>query len=74
MIIQLLRDAIASAAQRPKGVKISEALWKELVSEGLVTTKMDWTVFITPYFDENICLIHDFDLDYTARHFVLPTR
>lgn len=79
MNTQKFRDAVLSARQRPKGVKVSSDLFRQLQSEGAISTKSftlwglptDAFKFDLPAFDNDIYVHEDPTLD--GDEFRLPS-
>lgn len=76
MPVKTLQDAISEHTFRPKGIKVSPDLWKELSANGKIKWKRGYFKGVIdseidlPWFDEDIFVHTDPDLE--SFDFTLP--
>lgn len=78
MPLNKIKADLAKAPTRPKGIKVSEDTWKKLKDADLIKNKSvaAWGVFDLgfelPFYDEDICVIIDPELDINGMDYELP--
>ena len=78
MPIESIKADLAVAPERPKGIKVSVDTWKIMKESGLIKMKgvAAWGVFDLgyemPFYDEDICVIVDPELELDGLDYMLP--
>lgn len=75
--VEKFKAAVANAAIRPKGIKIHPEFWKDLENEQLIQMRKAGVLGIcflsdSPFYDNDIFLIHSPELMVTGDDFELP--